>query len=377
MFYCFFLGREPLLSFAEISAVFQSQKINYKVTDFVVNKQWLFIEADNSLPIHWLMDRLGGTIKIAELVEEADGSVDSIVAYLLKTIPDGKVEFSVVCEGNKNFGLEVKKLGKENKVNFRYIEAKNTATILHNNLVKKQSDLMVVGKKVFVTRAIQPIEEFGERDYGRPGRDAKSGMLPPKLARLMVNLAGADENSMLYDPFCGSGTILTEAADIGYDNLVGSDLSKEAVKATETNLRWLTEKADKKINTNIFAADVRQLPKEKFRSIKINFIVTEPYLGRPRYGKETETQLQRQATELAQLYKGALVSFSSILSSGSTVIMAIPRFRFMNSWIRIPFANLLVGSNFKIDPLLPDEPTILYARKTQWVGREIWRLKKV
>ena len=35
---------------------------------------------------------------------------------------------------------------------------------------------------------MQDFEQWGARDYGRPSRDAVRGMLPPKLARMMVNL---------------------------------------------------------------------------------------------------------------------------------------------------------------------------------------------
>src|SRR5205823_3602162 len=90
--------------------------------------------------------------------------------------------------------------------------------------------------------AVQPFEQFSARDFGRPGRDDLSGMLPPKLAIIMINLAANDTISVLLDPFCGSGTILSEALLLGYKNLIGSDISEKAVADTKTNLDWIANK---------------------------------------------------------------------------------------------------------------------------------------
>ena len=79
------------------------------------------------------------------------------------------------------------------------------------------------------TEAVQPFEQFSARDFGRPGRDDLSGMLPPKLAIIMINLAQTPLNSILLDPFCGSGTILSEAVLLGYTNLIGTDISEKAI----------------------------------------------------------------------------------------------------------------------------------------------------
>jgi len=54
--------------------------------------------------------------------------------------------------------------------------------------------LMGVEGKLMIgqTEAVQPYKQWSARDFGRPARDPKSGMLPPKLARLMINLSGVD-----------------------------------------------------------------------------------------------------------------------------------------------------------------------------------------
>ena len=61
----------------------------------------------------------------------------------------------------------------------------------------------------------------------KPYRDMRRGMLPPKLARSLVNLAiGAKSPSdmTILDPFCGTGTVLMEAMLLG-THVVGTDLA--------------------------------------------------------------------------------------------------------------------------------------------------------
>jgi hypothetical protein len=40
---------------------------------------------------------------------------------------------------------------------------------------------------------VQDIDAYAERDFERPMRDAFVGMLPPKLAQIMLNLAVGEE----------------------------------------------------------------------------------------------------------------------------------------------------------------------------------------
>ncbi len=128
-------------------------------------------------------------------------------------------------------------------------------------------------------------DEWSERDYGKPAGDKFSGMMPPKLARMLVNLALDPKNSntkilnskqiqnpkskiqnslefenlnldivsdlefcasdlrpLVVDPFCGSGNILMEAKMLGCE-VMGSDISAKAVEDTRANLNWLVQKS--------------------------------------------------------------------------------------------------------------------------------------
>ena len=76
---------------------------------------------------------------------------------------------------------------------------------------------------------VQNISAYAMRDQKRPKRDAFVGMLPPKLAQIMINLALGDQepkDKLLLDPFCGTGVLLQEALLMGL-KVYGTDLSQK------------------------------------------------------------------------------------------------------------------------------------------------------
>ena len=89
---------------------------------------------------------------------------------------------------------------------------------------------------------MQPFKDLSRLDFGRPARDDFSGMLPPKLAQIMINLAQVQNpEALIIDPFCGSGTILSEALLMGYKDLLGSDISPKAIADTYKNISWIKD----------------------------------------------------------------------------------------------------------------------------------------
>jgi tRNA G10 N-methylase Trm11 len=364
--YLFLLGREPELSAAEIAAVFSLWNI---AADTAGRPPYLIAATASPISPERLMARLGGTIKIGEAIDGDGGGVEARIADFLDMAQAGKkIEFSLSGDAGRPQALAVKKILKARDRSVRYIEPKNTATILHNKLVEHRGDITVAGQDIFVTRAIQPIEELSRRDYGRPGSDARSGMLPPKLAKILVNLALVPEDAMILDPFCGSGTILTEAMVMGYRRLIGSDLSPKAADDTKKNIQWTDPEAD----IPVFVLDAQDLSK-KIPNHSVDAIITETYLGRPLYGTEPKTFLSVQANELKRLYIRTLAAFTAVLKPGGIVVIALPAFRSGKEWIHIDIAPDAKKMGFTQTSLLPEKPSLLYARPDQFVGREIYR----
>ncbi len=372
MKYAFELGHQPHISCAEVRSVLRRLSLPYQEINTTVSH--LILESSIALPANDLMRILGGTIKIARAIEQKDTDILTIAKHLETN--EGKIHFSLTGFSSKSLALEVKKYLKQKGRSVRYIEAKNAATIIHNNLVEKKGDITHIGNEWFVTIAVQDIESFTKRDYERPRTDSRSGMLPPKLARIMVNLSESPLDAPILDPFCGSGTVLTEALSLGYTHVSGSDNSDKAVEDSIANVGWfLKDNPEKKVHTAIHLASATKL-EHIFKKDSIHAIISEPYMGKPLHGHESNPVLQTQARDLKDLYTKSFCSFNTILYTGAVVIFIIPMFKSEKEWIKIGAEKEIEKLGFEIIPFDSTHTSLLYHRENQFVGREIWKFKK-
>jgi 23S rRNA G2445 N2-methylase RlmL len=61
------------------------------------------------------------------------------------------------------------------------------------------------------------------------------GSLKPPVAAAMIKLAAPDQRARVLDPFCGAGTILIEASQMGY-SVLGGDIDPMALRAARENM---------------------------------------------------------------------------------------------------------------------------------------------
>lgn len=336
----FILGREPELSVAELNVV--TSRWNGQVS--WCSAEAALVTSPNEVPVGDFA-RLGGSIKMVCVLEHwpANGNPIDVVkekldwAWLEQFWPEGRVEFGVSAYGFSNSQrgtliahlLGVKKDIKAAKRPVRLVTSRepqhSAVTVQRNGLLKSGKEIILVHRGedivVGVTIAVQDYQAYSLRDFGRPNADPKNGMVPPKLAQMMLNIAGAGENDILLDPFCGSGTVLQEAALIGVKELHGSDSEVKAVKDSQENLRWLLKEFPQlTVNLEITKMDARST------TVKPSIIVTEPYLGQPLRGHEPLAWLKKQAAELAKLYHETFYQWKRILRPGGRVVMLWPMF---------------------------------------------------
>ncbi|PIR75931.1 MAG: hypothetical protein CO030_02030 [Candidatus Magasanikbacteria bacterium CG_4_9_14_0_2_um_filter_42_11] len=370
--YAFQLGRQKDLSHEEIAAVFTQKHIRIAHTRLV--GEFLLLSVETPIDAKELMQQLGGTKLIGEKLDPKGNAEDTVFAYLHALPSDQKLHFSLSGGTHASkLAIAVKKKLKKIGRSVRYVETKNTATILHNNLVEKGSHLTIIDNVVYITRAIQPFEEMSERDYGRPSIDDKSGMLPPKLARMMINLAMPEKENTLLDPFCGSGTLLGEAISLGFEHIIGSDISDRAIDDSKKNIAWLRDNFKYTLShVHIFESDIRSLSEDMLQQ-KVDIIATEPYMGIPRTGHEQKVFLQKQTEELKQLYIDAFRIFKKIIKPDGCIIFVIPRFRYKEEWITVDCQRDIEKLGFRLTPYEQSDMPLVYARDEQFVAREIWR----
>ena len=100
------------------------------------------------------------------------------------------------------------------------------------------------------TKKVQDITDYTDRDRNRPKRDAYVGMLPPKLAQIIINLASGNNQiagKRLLDPFCGTGVIPQEALLMGFD-VYGTDIEQKMIDYSQINIEWLKSRRNIKGN---------------------------------------------------------------------------------------------------------------------------------
>ena len=152
--------------------------------------------------------------------------------------------------------------------------------VLKKNMVENKAEaLFCMGKQqtwLAVTTGVHNPFEFQKRDIGKP-RQRKIFAMPPRLARIMVNLSFCTPGKVLLDPFCGVGTILQEAL-LAKANVLGMDLNQWCVDAAKENLEWLTnEYALKASEFRVLRGDALCMARKIGQ--KVDGVVTEPDLG--------------------------------------------------------------------------------------------------
>ena len=129
--------------------------------------------------------------------------------------------------------------------------------------------------------------------------------MPPKLARCMVNLARPKTGSLVFDPFCGTGSIIIEAALTGC-RVLGADIQRQMVKGSKANLAFFNVKPE-----GLIVADAKNPP-----LTKVDCVVADPP-----YGKSATT-LKRTTK---QIIEECLNAVYDMLNESGHVCMAAPK----------------------------------------------------
>jgi tRNA G10 N-methylase Trm11 len=331
--------------------------------------------------------------------EKKDSAQKIKFGFSLYLLPPDKNILKIL----NRLGLSIKNKLKSENINCRFIVSREPA--LSSVIVQKEKlldegfDFCVYPdyEKIYLTRTIacQQFMDYQERDMSRPGRDMQAGIIPPKLAKIMINLSQAKISEFLSDPFCGSATILTEALMLGYNKLAASDLVESAIINTKNNTNWLIKKYSlnsEKIKLNIKQVDVRNLAKF-FGEKSLGAIVTEPFLGSTLRSQSSIEIRLKEIKDLEKLYYQAFENFSQVLKAGGRVVMIWPIFKFkadqqiflndrlIESVKKIGFSQELVPTGLIHEEFskkyLSYRGTLTYFRPGQRVEREILVFKKI
>ena len=407
MQYFFILGRIKELSTAELLKFVQFQGgpstprvsgprgQSFEVKE--ISEKFIILETDKKIDLSFWQKQLGGIVKCGEVIKETQEFLEEEVKeILLNKIKKGKIFFGlsfysltrkVPFNEIKDYSTSLKKAFKKQGFSASFVLPKekpflSTATIIKNKLLEKGVELVFLIEKdkilIGQTQAIQSIEEEATLDFLRPHHEIKEGLIPPKLAKILINLASVRKEEAILDPFCGSGTILGQAFLMGYQYLIGSDKSQKAISQTKENMVWLKERFKREAKIEIFQSDVKEVW-QRLPPSSVSAIIAEPFLGPLQI--QDRKFFSNIIENLSDLYLQAFESFKKVLKPGGRVVIIFPIFSAYGGSAKggkiktgvLPILEKISSLGWKKEKLSANNRgSLIYSRPGQKVLREIF-----
>lgn len=402
MQYAAVLGHQPHLSLAELQSVIPGFDLKRVVRGQVA----IFDTSETLAP--GVLEGLGGTVALAERITENDLGFDDIPQVVSKETAGvkKKITFGLRCYGVPSRDIRImyrktKDLLKYQTRPCRYIgndeHPAATALLRDSDILtgKRGREIFLISEErglwVGRTIAAQDINAYTHRDMKKPVRDTTVGLLPPKLAQIMLNLGGwlaasgkkvetgkkmkAPKLTVL-DPFCGTGVIPMEALLRGW-NVLASDNSAKAVNGTQKNLEWLRKELGilkKDVTDTVWKQDAT---KPFALKTMPDMIVTETSLGPNLEKRSSQRDAQKLKSDSEKLEAEFLRNVSKTLP-GVPVVLSLPFWRIKGARIQLEkIWDVITECGYTptlpacIEPSAPGRLSLLYERRDQFVGREI------
>lgn len=393
------LGRQPALGLAELESLYGSDSVR------PVGKGGALLDIDYG-DIDF--KRLGGSIKLAEVLQiigttqwhDIEPHLESIVSKLAGSLTDGKIRLGISTYGIQvrandinRTGLVLKKSLKSSSHSVRVVPNKfpelNSAQVLHNQLTGPTGIEIVIardGDRVIIahTRAEQDIEAYARRDQGRPMRDAKVGMLPPKLAQIIINLAHGsksnlfleDRDEYLLDPFCGTGVLLQEAMLMDLP-IIGTDIDPRMIEYTKANLEWLIDITRSIVPPKgFYELAVGDATNHRWKK-RPSLVACETYLGKPLTSLPPKHILDQIMAECDEIHEKFLENIATQLLSGTRLCIAVPAWKTKNGFLHLKTLAKLQALGYNRQKFVhARDEDLIYHRPDQIVARELVVLTK-
>jgi len=304
----FFLlsGENETLPASELKAILEAEKFPFKILETL--DQVLRLEADSSC-VEAIKRRAALTRICAAELFTCDAKTSTIIKAIQST------NLNKVLEENDTFAVRIRHVkAYSQKIDTMTLERKLGNHILKNttktkvnlkNPDKTFTGILTNEKLIFGVKLAETAPKpFVER---RPRKKPffHPSAMPPKLARCMVNLAQPRRGDLVLDPFCGTGSILIEAALISC-RILGLDIKRRMIRGCSKNLNHFAIEPE-----GLILTDGRKPP-----ITQVNSIVTDPPYGR------SATTL-RLTTK--QIVEDVLTSVQDLLNKGQRICIASPK----------------------------------------------------
>jgi len=386
------LGREKNLCLAELKSLFDDQANLFNQDLATINLKHQDVNLDN----------LGGSIKLAEVIvkkssqkanqiEELINLSCQIIEKHFQTTTKKKINlglsfygFKISTQKIKKIQFSIKHYFKQKSFNLRFIPNDqldlSSAQIYHNQLTKNYNLELIFGLNdqnliIARTHQIQDFNAYTDRDRNRPKRDSRVGMLPPKLAQIIINLATGPNllnQKTILDPFCGTGVLLQEALIKGY-RVIGSDLMTKMIDYSKINLDWITrQKSIPHPSIQLIQADATSYHWQQ----SFDFVASETYLGLPFTNQIDDKVFMENKNTCDLIIKKFLINLRGQINSQTRICLAVPCWERKNQIISLDLIDDLTSIGYNQLKFTSINDRLIYKRPDQIVGRELLILKK-
>lgn len=299
-------GEHPTLPFSELKSILEAESSKYRVLERLT--QVLRVETSvnciKSVASRAAMTQVCGL----ELF-----NCNNFLTNILKEARD--TPFDGIVEKGGSFAVRVQRIrGSAPHIVGMELERRLGGLILKKvkgvkvDLKKPQRTFLGVlteNKFIFGLKMAEISKRpfFERRPRNRPFFHPTA--MPAKLARCMVNLAQPKAEELVFDPFCGTASILVEAGMMGC-RVVGLDVQRHMVEGSLRNLLYYNVKPE-----GMVVADAQHHP-----IAKVDCVVTDPPYGR------SATTLGRNTQ---QIVKDFLSTIEDRLPKGKRICIASPK----------------------------------------------------
>ncbi|WNY25378.1 TRM11 family methyltransferase [Methanolapillus millepedarum] len=337
MLYAFELsGEHQSLPVAEVLGTLTSRNLNYTV--FAEYKQCLVADifsetrSDNDI-FQTLKDDISKVLAMShtifQVIDIVDVSEDDVLG-LAENFP-----LDNYLKPGQTFVVRAKRMGDGTLLKSVDIEGRIGGRIFRRGFRADLSRPDVVFRLTLTDKAVFGVlvsaVDRGSYEHRSPQRKPffYPGVLMPRVARALVNMAGVKENTIVVDPFCGTAGILMEAGLLGA-KVFGVDAQEKIIEGAGMNMAGysitgeLLSKEEREKNQNesgpascgrmdyeLLAGDACRLP---FKNEIADAIVTDPPYGRSAAIK---------AESLEGLYEKSFLEMYRILKkNGKAVVVS-------------------------------------------------------
>ena len=227
-------------------------------------------------------------------------------------------------------------------------------TIAQNNLLTPPNAEIIAAfttKNLYIARTMVIYDSLLQqyRDESRP-YISKEISTSPKVCRTLLNLAGARPGDTILDPFCGTGTLLMEAAMLGM-KCIGVDIDGNQVQGTKANLTWFGRDIGQQVHFDVFRGDARNLTNLVHK--QVDAVAFEPSLGPVSRRRPTAKEAETIIEELTELYRDSLTQIAQVLRPDGRVAMTMPVIVSKTGPIPMNIREMIEGTGFGVYRILP------------------------